>query len=61
MKKNYEAPEILVQKIEVSNMICVSGLLDTDTEITTPEGFGSRSLEDYFLGDDEEELFKFID
>ena len=58
MKKTYINPTTDVVMIQVQQMIAAS-LLIGDT-IDTADGAEGRSLEDYFLGDDEEELFKFM-
>ena len=42
MKKTYFAPETKILTVEINQMICVSGELDTTKSIKSPSGFGSR-------------------
>lgn len=55
MKKTYINPELIVVKIETQGMLALSGGLDTATEITNPEEFGSREFEELDEIEDEEE------
>lgn len=55
MKKTYINPTTDVVMIQVQQMIAASLLIGDP--IDTADGAEGRSLEDYFLGDDEEELF----
>ena len=55
MKKTYINPELIVVKIETQGMLALSGGLDTATEITEPEGFGSREFDEFDEIEDEEE------
>lgn len=58
MKKTYINPTTDVVMIQVQQMIAAS--LVIGDPVNTADGAEGRSLEDYFLGDDEEELFKFM-
>jgi len=53
MKKKYIAPVIMEHKVELNQMICVSGTLDSTESITTRDAVGSRRYDDFW--DDEEE------
>lgn len=55
MKKTYINPELMVVKIQTQGMLALSGGLDTATEITDPEEFGSREFEEFDEIEDEEE------
>ena len=55
MKKTYINPELMVVKIQTQGMLALSGGLDTATEITNPEEFGSREFEEFDEIEDEEE------
>ena len=55
MKKTYINPELMVVKIQTQGMLALSGGLDTATEITEPEGFGSREFDEFDEIEDEEE------
>ena len=57
MKKTYINPELIVVKIETQGMLALSGGLDTATEITNPEGFGSREFEELDELEDIEEEY----
>ena len=46
MKKTYINPELMVVKIETQGMLALSGGLDTATDITDPNEFGSREFEE---------------
>jgi len=45
MKKTYIAPEIMEQKIQLTNIICVSGDLYSTQTITDTNKIGSRGGE----------------
>ncbi|MBP3788335.1 MAG: hypothetical protein J6I52_01795 [Prevotella sp.] len=53
MKKTYIAPEIMEQKIQLSNIICVSGTLDSEQTIDDANRIGSRGGS--FWDDEDEE------
>ena len=57
MKKTYINPELIVVKIETQGMLALSGGLDTATEITEPEGFGSREFDEFDEIEDVEEEY----
>lgn len=42
MKKRYNSPKTVTVKIEVANMIALSGILDEEQRIDNSDDFGSR-------------------
>ena len=57
MKKTYINPELMVVKIETQGMLALSGGLDTATDITDPNEFGSREFEEDFEEDEYNEEY----
>ena len=57
MKKTYINPELMVVKIQTQGMLALSGGLDTTTEITDPNTFGSREFEEFDEIEDVEEEY----
>jgi len=53
MKKIYFAPETNVQKVEVSQMICVSAEIDDNKQVTDIEDVGAREYKGNSIWDDE--------
>ena len=47
MKKTYTAPTLEEHKIARTQIICVSGQLDPEQTITTPEGVGARAFDEF--------------
>jgi len=54
MKKTYMAPVTEEQKIELSNIICLSGTLDNTKTITDQNGIGARRNYNVWGDDDSE-------
>lgn len=54
MKKKYIAPVIMEHKVELNQMICVSGTLKSTESITTRDAVGARRYDDDFWDDEEE-------
>lgn len=52
MKKTYITPQTVEYKMEISQMVCVSGTMDPNaTPIENPNEVGSRSV-DFFEDED---------
>jgi len=47
MKKTYIAPAMEEHTIAMSQMLCVSGELDSKQSITKSEDFGAREMTEY--------------
>ncbi len=47
MKKTYIAPAMEEHTIAMSQMLCVSGKLDSTQSITTSEDFGAREMTEF--------------
>ena len=56
MKKTYINPTTDVVKVQTQQMIAAS--IGIGEDLDNAGGADGRSIEDYFLNDDEEELFK---
>lgn len=54
MKKTYISPNTTILKIGMCQMVCVSGVLDKNQEITEESGFGSRRHSISIWDDDDE-------
>ena len=54
MKKKYLKPAINMVKLNVQQLICVSGELDRNAIIDSSDGFGSRRGGSFWDADDEE-------